>query len=124
MENGSLENWLHHNDHRRNQPTSYLNFIQRLNVAIDVASVLHYLHDLCESPIIHCDLKPSNVLLDADMVAHVSDFGLARLFLTNTSDESQSQSSSTIGINGTLGYAPPGNNSLELGMGLDLSSNL
>ena len=111
MENGSLESWLHHNNRSSNQPRSYLNFLQRLNIAIDVASVSHYLHDLCESPIIQCDLKPSNVLLDADMVAHVSDFGLARLFLTNTSDESQSQSSSTIGINGTLGYAPPGNNS-------------
>ncbi|EEF49387.1 serine-threonine protein kinase, plant-type, putative [Ricinus communis] len=109
MENGSLENWLHHNNNDSNsQPKNYLNFIQRLNIAVDVASVLHYLHDLCESPIIHCDLKPSNVLLDEDMIAHVSDFGLARLFLTTAAgDLSQGQSSSTTGIKGTFGYAPP-----------------
>uniref|UniRef100_A0A0A9CFM8 Protein kinase domain-containing protein n=1 Tax=Arundo donax TaxID=35708 RepID=A0A0A9CFM8_ARUDO len=50
----------------------------RLKIAIDVASSLEYLHQHKPLPIIHCDLKPSNVLLDSDMVAHVGDFGLAR----------------------------------------------
>jgi serine/threonine protein kinase len=58
-------------------------------------------------PIIHCDIKPSNVLLDKDMVAHVSDFGLARL-LSITDDSSRKQNS-TIGIKGSIGYAAPGN---------------
>ena len=57
--------------------------------------------------IIHCDLKPSNVLLDNDMVAHVSDFGIARL-LSNTIDSSKKQTS-IIGIRGSVGYVAPGN---------------
>ncbi|XP_042497627.1 probable LRR receptor-like serine/threonine-protein kinase At3g47570 [Macadamia integrifolia] len=80
MPNGNLDNWLHlpmeaHN-HSRN-----LSFLQRLNIAIDVVSTLDYLHYHCYGTIVHCDLKPSNVLLDNDMIAHVSDFGLARLLL-------------------------------------------
>ncbi|PON42470.1 Serine/threonine protein kinase [Trema orientale] len=105
MSNGSLEKWLHPVTSYENQSMS-LNLIQRLNVVADVATAIHYLHDHCDQPIIHCDLKPSNVLLDNDMIAHVGDFGLARLML-NTNGLSESQSS-TIGIKGTIGYAPPG----------------
>ncbi|KAM0889788.1 hypothetical protein ACQ4PT_027481 [Festuca glaucescens] len=57
---------------------STLTLLQRLNAAVDVASALDYLHNDCEVPIAHCDLKLSNVLLDGDMVARVGDFGLAR----------------------------------------------
>ncbi|KAJ9167373.1 hypothetical protein P3X46_022032 [Hevea brasiliensis] len=104
MGNGSLEKWLHPCAEGENQKRS-LNLLQRLNIAIDVASALHYLHDLCGKPIIHCDLKPSNVLLDDEMVAHVSDFGLAKLFSIN-SNLSLSQISTTR-INGTVGYVAP-----------------
>ncbi|CAI0446972.1 unnamed protein product [Linum tenue] len=100
MPNGSLEEWLHSD---RN-----LTLIQRLNIAVDVASGLHYLHDLSGTPIVHCDLKPSNVLLDADMIARVGDFGLARILSTDTSNNPCQSKSSTIGIKGTIGYAPPG----------------
>ncbi|KAM5556685.1 hypothetical protein ABKV19_024192 [Rosa sericea] len=100
MSNGSLEEWLH----RENRSMS-LTLLQRLNIVVDVASALCYLHDHCEPPIIHCDMKPSNVLLDDDMVAHVGDFGLARLISTTT--ESSQTQSSTIGIKGTIGYAAP-----------------
>ncbi|PRQ59416.1 putative protein kinase RLK-Pelle-LRR-XII-1 family [Rosa chinensis] len=100
MSNGSLEEWLH----KENQSRS-LNLLQRLNIVVDVASALCYLHDHCEPQIIHCDIKPSNVLLDDDMVAHVGDFGLARLISTIT-DSSQNQSS-TVGVKGTIGYVAP-----------------
>ncbi|KAG7959963.1 hypothetical protein I3843_10G096200 [Carya illinoinensis] len=72
MPNGNLEKWLHSQDH-------YLNILQRLNIMIDIASALEYLHHGYSIAIIHCDLKPSNVLLDEEMVAHVADFGIAKL---------------------------------------------
>ena len=106
MTNGSLDFWLHLRRDNENQ-SSNLSLLQRLNIAIDVASAIYYLHNHSTQPIIHCDLKPSNILLDDDMVAHVSDFGLARL-LPTTDDSSQKQSS-TIGIKGSIGYAAPGN---------------
>ncbi|CAN1131689.1 Probable LRR receptor-like serine/threonine-protein kinase At3g47570 [Linum perenne] len=91
-----------------------LSLIQRLNILVDVASALHYLHDLCGTPIVHCDLKPSNVLLDADLVAHIGDFGLARMI--SSSNSSSGNETSTIGIKGTIGYAPP-----EYGIGMTVS---
>ncbi|KAB1220965.1 hypothetical protein CJ030_MR3G025344 [Morella rubra] len=72
MPRGSLEKWLHSNNH-------FLNILQRLNIVIDVASALEYLHHGYSTSIVHCDLKPSNVLLDEDMVAHLADFGIAKL---------------------------------------------
>ncbi|KAG6729877.1 hypothetical protein I3842_01G053100, partial [Carya illinoinensis] len=114
MPNGSLEKWLHPETVSENQSRN-LSLPQRLDIAIDVASALHYLHDHCETPIIHCDLKPSNVLLDNDMVAYISDFGLARL-LSPKNDLSQYQTS-TIGIKGSIGYAAP-----EYGMGGEAST--
>ena len=102
MKNGSLESWLHSSIDIEYQGRS-LDLEQRFNIITDVASAVHYLHYECEQTILHCDLKPSNVLLDDCMVAHVSDFGLARLL----SSISLLQSS-TIGIKGTIGYAPPG----------------
>nr|XP_023889501.1 putative receptor-like protein kinase At3g47110 [Quercus suber] len=106
MTNGSLDFWLHQGLDNENQSRN-LSLLQRLNVAIDVAFAIDYLHNHSVQPIIHCDLKPSNVLLDNDMVAHVSDFGLARLLpITNDSSEKQT---STIGIKGSIGYIAPGN---------------
>ncbi|XP_060675830.1 putative receptor-like protein kinase At3g47110 [Ziziphus jujuba] len=109
MENGSLEDWLHRN--KENETRWNLNLLQRLNIIIDLASALHYLHDQCEQPIIHCDLKPSNVLLDKELVAHLSDFGLARL-LSNTEGRSRQSQTSTVGIEGSIGYTAPGNSIL------------
>ncbi|XP_038991631.1 probable LRR receptor-like serine/threonine-protein kinase At3g47570 [Hibiscus syriacus] len=82
MPNGSLETWLHPSSTKvHNSPS--LNLIQRLNIAIDVASALDYIHSQFDKPVVHCDLKPSNILLDADLTAHISDFGLTR-FLSET----------------------------------------
>ncbi|KHN41761.1 Putative LRR receptor-like serine/threonine-protein kinase [Glycine soja] len=114
MKNGSLEQWLHPMTRSAEHPRT-LNLDQRLNIMIDVSSALHYLHHECEQSIIHCDLKPSNVLLDDDMTAHVSDFGIARLL--STINGSTSKQTSTIGLKGTVGYAPP-----EYGMGSDVST--
>lgn len=79
----------------------------RLGVAIDVAHALDYLHNHCRNPIVHCDLKPTNILFDEDMVAHVTDFGLARILLT-TNDGSSSLLVCTDKLKGTAGYIPPG----------------
>ncbi|XP_059436696.1 probable LRR receptor-like serine/threonine-protein kinase At3g47570 [Corylus avellana] len=70
--NGNLEKWLYSHNH-------YLSILQRLNIMIDVAWALEYLHHGYSTPIVHCDLKPNNILLDEDMVAHVTDFGTAKL---------------------------------------------
>ncbi|KAF3678503.1 putative WEB family protein, chloroplastic-like [Capsicum annuum] len=69
MPNGSLEMHLYLHNY-------FLDIRQRLSIMIEVACALEYLHHGCSSPVIHCDLKTSNVLLDEDMVAHLSDFGI------------------------------------------------
>lgn len=63
LPNGSLEKWLHPVDNEM----SHLSILQRMNIAVDVASALHYLHHQCQNPVVHCDLKPSNVLLGNDL---------------------------------------------------------
>ncbi|XP_058071007.1 putative receptor-like protein kinase At3g47110 [Magnolia sinica] len=68
MPNGSLEKWLHPSVHGKQELWS-LNLIQRLDIAIDVASALEYLHHHCHMQVIHRDLKPSNVLLDPALIA-------------------------------------------------------
>ncbi|GLT46293.1 hypothetical protein SLA2020_200560 [Shorea laevis] len=108
MQNGSLEEWLHPNEDQTGAHS--LGLIQRLNIAIEVASAIEYLHYHCQPSIVHGDLKPSNVLLDEEMVSHVGDFGLAR-FLSI----SQNQSSS-MGVKGTIGYVAP-----EYGMSTKIS---
>uniref|UniRef100_A0A452ZKF8 Protein kinase domain-containing protein n=1 Tax=Aegilops tauschii subsp. strangulata TaxID=200361 RepID=A0A452ZKF8_AEGTS len=61
MPNGSLDNeWLHP-DVPTSQQLQGLTMVQRLNIAVDVADALDYLHN-CEPPVVHCDLKPSNIL--------------------------------------------------------------
>ena len=97
--------WLHPMTDSDNQSKN-LSVLQRLIIAIDVAFALNYLHNHCEQKIIHCDLKPSNILLDSDMIAHVSDFGLSRL-LTTLNDSSQ-KCTSTIKLKGSIGYTAPG----------------
>ncbi|XP_060674630.1 probable LRR receptor-like serine/threonine-protein kinase At3g47570 [Ziziphus jujuba] len=105
MANGSLEQWLHPRDNGEHL-NKRLSLIQRLNMAIDVASALGYLHHDCETPIVHCDLKPSNVLLDEDMVAHVGDFGLAK-FLFEASDNPSESQTMSVSLRGSIGYIPP-----------------
>ncbi|KAF8027075.1 hypothetical protein BT93_E0099 [Corymbia citriodora subsp. variegata] len=115
MVNGNLDMWLHPNvEHMQSKP---LSFLQRLNIAIDVASALDYLHHQCRTPIIHCDLKPSNILLNEDFTAHVSDFGLSRLVFQSNKDIFSSHLSSST-FKGTMGYIAP-----EYGMGVPPSTS-
>ncbi|KAL3738910.1 hypothetical protein ACJRO7_020312 [Eucalyptus globulus] len=117
MENGSLEERLHLNLAPNGTPRHMLSFVQRLNIAFDIACAVDYLHHQCQITVIHCDLKPSNILLDAEMNGHIGDFGLARIFPNGAGDLPASQTSS-IGLRGTIGYAPP-----EYGMGSELSKD-
>ncbi|XP_021738558.1 putative receptor-like protein kinase At3g47110 [Chenopodium quinoa] len=122
MSNGSLEDWLHPPEttsvvEGTNDTSKYLNLYQRLDIAIDVAFALDYLHHHHGASVAHCDLKASNVLLDDDMVAHVGDFGLAKFF-TEANNAIHTSQSSSIGVRGTIGYAPP-----EYGLGNEVSTS-
>ncbi|KAI5669383.1 hypothetical protein M9H77_19236 [Catharanthus roseus] len=108
MQNGSLDGWLHPGQLHETEKPRNLSLVQRINIAIDVAMAMDYLHNQTHVPIVHCDLKPSNILLDSDLTAHVGDFGLARLLLTSTENSSaQGISSNTIAVKGSIGYAAP-----------------
>ncbi|KAG8365053.1 hypothetical protein BUALT_Bualt18G0063000 [Buddleja alternifolia] len=89
MPKGRLEKWLYSHNY-------CLDLMQRLNIMIDVASAIEYLHHGYSSLIVHCDLKPSNVLLDEDMIAHVSDFGIAK-FLGEGESISRTETLATLG---------------------------
>jgi receptor kinase-like protein len=104
MPSGSLEDWIHP---ETNDPADqrHLNLHRRVTILLDVACALDYLHRHGPEPVVHCDVKSSNVLLDSDMVAHVGDFGLARILVDGTSLIQQSTSS--MGFRGTIGYAAP-----------------
>ncbi|GLJ52832.1 hypothetical protein SUGI_1125540 [Cryptomeria japonica] len=104
MSKGNLETLLHSNGNS-------LTFIEILNIAIDVIHGLEYLHHDCFLEFAHCDIKPSNVLMNEDMTAHVADFGIARI--VNGSDSS----TSTITLKGSIGYIAP-----EYGIGGKVST--
>ncbi|XP_044509390.1 probable LRR receptor-like serine/threonine-protein kinase At3g47570 [Mangifera indica] len=89
MPNGSLEKLMFYEK-------NVLDISHRLNIMIDVASALEYLHFGYSIPIIHCDVKPNNVLLDEHMVAHLSDFGNAKL-LGEENSMTQTKTLATIG---------------------------
>ncbi|XP_040994385.1 G-type lectin S-receptor-like serine/threonine-protein kinase LECRK2 [Juglans microcarpa x Juglans regia] len=76
------------------------NWKRRIQVAFGIARGLLYLHEECSTQIIHCDIKPQNILLDEYFNARISDFGLAKLLKM---DQSQTQTA----IRGTRGYAAP-----------------
>ncbi|XP_057849924.1 G-type lectin S-receptor-like serine/threonine-protein kinase At2g19130 [Cryptomeria japonica] len=93
MENGSLDKHLF-------STTSVLPWPLRFNIALGIARGMNYCHDYCRSHIVHCDLKPQNVLLDAHLVPKISDFGLAKLM-------SREQSCTLTVLRGTRGYLAP-----------------
>ncbi|CAL4965265.1 unnamed protein product [Urochloa decumbens] len=105
MPNGSLNDWLHR-DSNTLARTNTLSLEQRLNIAVDIMDALDYLHNHCQPSIIHCDLKPSNILLTQGMSARVGDFGVSRILPESASTTLQN-STSTTGIRGTIGYVAP-----------------
>ncbi|XP_027345479.1 G-type lectin S-receptor-like serine/threonine-protein kinase At2g19130 [Abrus precatorius] len=74
MPNGSLDSKLFKEDNSK-----VLDWKMRYQIALGTARGLTYLHEKCRDCIIHCDVKPENILLDADFVPKVADFGLAKL---------------------------------------------
>ncbi|EEE54710.1 hypothetical protein OsJ_02035 [Oryza sativa Japonica Group] len=101
----SLDRWLHPRIHEQ---THKLSIAQLLNIAVDVADAIDHLHNNSCPTVIHCDLKPSNILLSADWTAYVADFGLAKLVGESIEKSGLSAGdSSTVGIRGTIGYVAP-----------------
>eukprot|EP01018_Ginkgo_biloba_P027276 Gb_03533 [translate_table: standard] len=97
MPSGSLEKHLYSDN------VCELNLRERVNIAIDVARAMEYLHHHSPVQVIHCDLKPANVLIDENMTARVADFGLARITCENSMD----LYTSTIKLKGSVGYIAP-----------------
>ncbi|XVF69713.1 hypothetical protein PTKIN_Ptkin11bG0104300 [Pterospermum kingtungense] len=92
LSNGTLANFLFGD--------SRPSWSQRTQIAFGIARGLLYLHEECSTQIIHCDIKPQNILLDEHYNAKISDFGLAKLLLLN-------QSHTNTAIRGTKGYVAP-----------------
>ncbi|WVZ90755.1 hypothetical protein U9M48_037026, partial [Paspalum notatum var. saurae] len=105
MPNGTLDDWLHPKSENY-IASNTLSLAQRLDIAVDIVDAIDYLHNHCDPQIIHCDLKPSNILLAEDMTAKVGDFGISKVLSDNTICSMQN-SNSTIGIRGSIGYVPP-----------------
>jgi serine/threonine protein kinase len=104
MPNGSLDTWLHQKGEGKS--SKHLGLTQRLCIAVNIADALDYLHHDCGRPTVHCDLKPSNILLKDDMTALLGDFGIARFYADASS--TRTGSTSSIGVRGTIGYIAPG----------------
>ncbi|GAB2228219.1 hypothetical protein Droror1_Dr00010049 [Drosera rotundifolia] len=94
MQNGSLEQQLH-------GPSRglALTWPLRIKIALDVARGLEYLHEHCKPPLIHGNLRPSNILLDSKLNAKLSGFGHAV--------GAWAQSKNHVGLSGTLDYIAP-----------------
>lgn len=92
MSNGSLENRLY------NDEEQVLRWEDRLQIAIDIAQGIEYLHDGAVPPVIHRDLKSANILLTQSMRAKVADFGLSKEEVFDGRNS---------GLKGTYGYIDP-----------------
>ncbi|KAK7264930.1 hypothetical protein RJT34_32543 [Clitoria ternatea] len=93
MTNGSLGNLIFGAQRR-------LDWNDRVRIALEIARGILYLHEECEAPIIHCDIKPQNILMDEFSTAKISDFGLAKLLMPD-------QTRTFTGVRGTRGYVAP-----------------
>ncbi|KAL8143726.1 hypothetical protein V2J09_016758 [Rumex salicifolius] len=97
LENGSLK------DHLHSQGRTPLSWQTRIQIAIDVANALEYLHFYCDPSLCHRDIKSSNILLDENLTAKVADFGLALA----SNDGSVCFEPINTDVRGTPGYMDP-----------------
>ncbi|KAI6671851.1 hypothetical protein NL676_006736 [Syzygium grande] len=80
------------------------NICQRLQIAIDAAQGLEYLHNGCKPPIVHRDLKTPNILLNENMQAKIADFGVSKAFVTEHDSHISTRPSGTPGYLDPEGY--------------------
>ncbi|KAL5771121.1 hypothetical protein ACOSP7_015275 [Xanthoceras sorbifolium] len=105
LENRSLDRWLH----KRNRPSSLsgsvhhvvLDWPKRMQIAVAAAQGLCYMHHDCSPPIIHRDVKSSNILLDSDFNAKIADFGLAKILIK------EGELATMSSVAGSFGYIAP-----------------
>eukprot|EP01018_Ginkgo_biloba_P013951 Gb_30505 [translate_table: standard] len=96
--NGALSDHLHDPITKGYQPLSW---ISRVQIALDSAKGLEYIHENTKPRFIHRDVKTSNILLDVDLRAKIADFGLAKL------SEHSTEGGMMTGVVGTFGYLAP-----------------
>ncbi|KAK3154629.1 hypothetical protein QOZ80_2BG0193080 [Eleusine coracana subsp. coracana] len=106
MPNGNLDSWLHHKTDEK--APKRLGLTQRISIILNIADALDYIHnDSGGRSIIHCDVKPSNILLDDDMNAHLGDFGIASFYSGSSTTPAGHSNTGSFGVKGTIGYIAP-----------------
>ncbi|KAI4337015.1 hypothetical protein L6164_015477 [Bauhinia variegata] len=94
--------YMEHGSLAENLVSNVLDWNKRFNIAVGTAKGLAYLHEECLEWVLHCDVKPQNILLDSDFQPKVADFGLSKLL-----NRDERISSGFSRIRGTRGYMAP-----------------